>query len=57
MQCPEALRTQAYFDGEVDAVSAAAIELHLESCAQCRELLQDLQRTRTVLRREVGDER
>jgi anti-sigma factor RsiW len=55
MQCPEALRTQAYFDGEVDAVSAAAIELHLESCAQCRELLQDLQRTRTVLRRDLTD--
>jgi anti-sigma factor RsiW len=53
MQCPEALRTQAYFDGEVDAVAAAAIEQHMEGCAQCREFLQDLERTRSALRRDL----
>jgi anti-sigma factor RsiW len=43
---------QAYFDAEVDAVSAADIERHLEHCAECRALLQDLEQVRTVLRRE-----
>jgi anti-sigma factor RsiW len=57
MQCPEALRTQAYLDGALDAVSAAAVEQHLEGCAQCRELLQDLERTRTALRRDLTDYR
>src|ERR1700733_8807754 len=53
MQCPESLRLQAYFDGEVDAVSAADVERHSEGCAQCRALLQDLERMRTALRRDV----
>jgi len=52
MQCAEALRVQAYFDSEVDAVSAADIERHLEHCAECRALLQDLEQMRTVLRRD-----
>jgi anti-sigma factor (TIGR02949 family) len=43
---------QAYFDAEVDAVSAADIERHLEHCAECRALLQDLEQVRTVLRRD-----
>ena len=52
MRCAESLRVQAYFDAEVDAVSAAAIERHLEHCAECRALLQDLEHVRTVLRRD-----
>lgn len=52
MQCAEALRVQAYFDAEVDAVSAADIERHLEHCAECRALLQDLEQVRTVIRRD-----
>lgn len=52
MQCAEALRVQAYFDDEVDAVSAADIERHLEHCAPCRALLQDLEQVRAVLRRD-----
>jgi anti-sigma factor RsiW len=55
MQCPEALRVQAYFDGEVDAVSAADIEQHVEGCAECRKLLQDLEHTRSALRRDLTD--
>jgi anti-sigma factor RsiW len=52
VRCAESLRVQAYFDGEVDAVSAADIEGHLEHCAECRALLQDLEQVRTVLRRD-----
>jgi anti-sigma factor RsiW len=54
MRCAESLRVQAYFDAEVDAVSAADIERHVEHCAECRALLQDLEQVRTVLRRDLG---
>jgi anti-sigma factor RsiW len=54
MRCAESLRVQAYFDAEVDAVSAADIERHLEHCAECRALLQDLEQVRTVLRRDAA---
>lgn len=53
MQCAESLRVQAYFDGEVDALSAAEIERHTEHCAECRALLQDLEKVRTALREGV----
>ena len=53
MQCAESLRTQAYFDGEVDAVSAADIERHIENCSECRALLQDLEQARTAIRRDL----
>jgi anti-sigma factor RsiW len=48
--CAESLRVQAYFDGEVDAVSAADIAGHIERCCECRALLQELERTRAALR-------
>ena len=57
MQCAESLRVQAYFDREVDAVSAADIERHVERCAECRALLQDLERVRTAIRRDVTHHR
>jgi anti-sigma factor RsiW len=44
------LRVQAYFDGEVDAVSAIDVEHHAEHCPECRALLEDLARTRARLR-------
>jgi anti-sigma factor RsiW len=50
VQCAESLRVQAYFDREVDAVSAAEIERHVEHCSACRELLQDLEKVRSALR-------
>jgi anti-sigma factor RsiW len=50
VQCAESLRVQAYFDGEADAVSAAEIERHVEHCAECRALRQDLSVVRTALR-------
>jgi anti-sigma factor (TIGR02949 family) len=53
VQCAESLRVQAYFDREVDAVSAAEIERHAEHCAECRALLDDLEKVRTTMRRHV----
>jgi len=53
VQCAESLRVQAYFDGEVDALTAAEIERHVEHCGECRALLQDLEKMRTALREGV----
>ena len=54
MQCPESLRVQAYFDAELDAVTAADMERHIEYCADCRALLKDLEQMRAALRRDLG---
>jgi anti-sigma factor RsiW len=54
VQCAESLRVQAYFDGEVDAVSAAEIERHAEHCSECRALLEDLDKVRSTLRRNIS---
>lgn len=45
MTCPESLHTQAYFDGELDAPSAADVERHLDGCAACRAQLQEFANT------------
>jgi anti-sigma factor RsiW len=47
------LRVQAYFDAEVDAVTGADIERHMEHCAECRALFHDLEQLRTALRRDL----
>jgi anti-sigma factor RsiW len=47
------MRVQAYFDGEVDAVSALEIERHIERCPECRALLEHLTQTRAGIRREL----
>jgi anti-sigma factor RsiW len=52
VQCAESLRVQAYFDAQVDALGAADIERHLEHCAECRALIQDLEQVRALLRRD-----
>jgi anti-sigma factor (TIGR02949 family) len=57
MSCAESLRVQAYFDGEVDAVSAIDIERHIEQCVECRSLLQYLEQTRTAIRRHATYDR
>jgi anti-sigma factor RsiW len=57
VQCAEALRVQAFFDHELDAISSAGIERHLEHCAECRALLQDLEQVRVALRRDLAYER
>ena len=38
MNCAEALRVQAYFDGELDADEAASVQQHLAGCAGCRRI-------------------
>ncbi|MGA2778706.1 MAG: zf-HC2 domain-containing protein [Steroidobacteraceae bacterium] len=53
MPCADASRVQAYFDGEVDAVGAAEIERHLERCADCRALLDELEQLRAAIRRDL----
>jgi anti-sigma factor RsiW len=53
MLCAESLRVQAYFDGELDALSATDVERHRGACAECRALLQDLEQVRTALRQEL----
>jgi len=53
VQCAESLRVQAYFDGELDALSAADIERHSGACAECRELLDELHRVRAAVRRDL----
>jgi anti-sigma factor RsiW len=52
--CPESLRLQAYFDAEVDAMSALEIERHVERCAECRTLHQALDHLRADLRRSLS---
>src|SRR5271166_1009677 len=54
MPCAESLRVQAYFDGEVDSLSAAEIERHVENCTECRAWLNDLERMRAALRGDTG---
>jgi anti-sigma factor RsiW len=58
MPCAETeRRLHAYFDGELDALGAAAFEEHLASCAECRAALQDLETMRSALRAELPYER
>jgi len=54
MSCREALRVNAYFDGELDASSALEVERHIEGCAECRALLEDLERVRSKVRNEFA---
>lgn len=53
MSCNESLRLQAYFDGELDAAAALAMEQHLQGCADCTLLLADLKATRNLLRQDA----
>jgi len=53
VRCAESLRVQAYFDGELDAISAADIERHSDACAECRALLEDLKQVRAALRQDL----
>lgn len=55
MDCPESLRVQAYFDGELDASSSIEVERHLARCANCRNKLQELDHVRTLVRQIPSD--
>ena len=57
MQCAESLKVQAAFDGELDAVSAAAAERHAEHCPECRALREHLEQTRARIRRDLDYDR
>ncbi|HEX4152229.1 MAG TPA: zf-HC2 domain-containing protein [Steroidobacteraceae bacterium] len=57
MQCADSLRVQAYFDSELDAASSYEIERHLEHCAGCSALLNDLRSVRDGLRGHLTVER
>jgi len=54
MPCSEALRVQAYFDGELDAAAALEVEGHLGNCAECAALLADLEETRRLVRSDAS---
>jgi anti-sigma factor RsiW len=56
MQCAESLRVQAYFDDELDVLSAADVEHHSAACAECRALLHDLEQVRAALRYDLAYE-
>jgi anti-sigma factor RsiW len=53
VQCPESQRVQAHFDREVDAVTAADIESHLQHCSECQGLYQELEQLRVGMRGEL----
>ncbi len=53
MSCPHRLEVQACFDGELDAVSAATIESHLEGCAECAALRADIEAVRGLMREQA----
>jgi anti-sigma factor RsiW len=55
MACPEThTRLEAFFDGELDALSAADMEQHIGDCAECRAELDELEKLRRSLRRDLG---
>lgn len=45
------LQLHAYFDGELDAVSAAAFETHLKSCSECQTALASEEALRSSIAR------
>ena len=53
MACHEALRLQAYFDGELDAGTSVDIERHVESCRECAALLASLEAIRSAMRKQT----
>lgn len=58
MSCAEArMRLEAYFDGELDALAAAELERHIDGCAECRAAIEDLDKLRRALRRDLGFDR
>ncbi len=43
-------RLQAYADGELDALRAVEVEQHLQNCPKCRQIVDQLQASRELLR-------
>ena len=42
MTCEKAAQVQLYYDGELDSARSALFEAHLEQCAECSRLLEEL---------------
>jgi anti-sigma factor RsiW len=57
LSCAEALRVQAYFDGELKSAESSEVEAHLRGCPECHGLLAELERARSTLRRNLSAER
>jgi len=57
MSCEKIAQVQAYYDGELEPSLARSFEAHLERCAECRGLLDELQDLSSMLirapRREI----
>jgi anti-sigma factor RsiW len=53
MTCGEGQRLQAYFDDELDAPGARDLERHIDTCQDCRGLLDDLRSARRALREQA----
>jgi anti-sigma factor RsiW len=51
MMCDRAGEVHAYHDGELDERRARALRAHLEGCAVCRELLEELRGLSGLFRR------
>jgi anti-sigma factor RsiW len=54
MSCDRQLRTQAYFDGELDAAAALEVEKHLETCAECAAVLEQTESVRRLVREQAS---
>ncbi|HUO88148.1 MAG TPA: anti-sigma factor [Rhizomicrobium sp.] len=54
MPCPDALKVQAYVDGELDPAGTLEIEQHLETCAACAALRQQLADARALVRNKAS---
>ncbi|HEX3431714.1 MAG TPA: zf-HC2 domain-containing protein [Rhizomicrobium sp.] len=54
MECSDALRVQAYFDGEADPATVPEIERHIESCAACTALREEMAALRSAIREQVS---
>jgi anti-sigma factor RsiW len=50
IECEQTLLVQADFDGELDAGRAAALVEHVAQCQHCREVSEQLARSRALLR-------
>jgi anti-sigma factor RsiW len=54
MECNDALLVQAYLDGEADPASVPAIERHIEGCAACAALRQQIESLRSAIREQTS---
>src|SRR5947208_1163142 len=57
MTCEKVAQLHAFYDGELDPSRTRSFEAHLERCAECRRLLDELQDLSSILirapRREI----